>query len=402
MSKENPRDYGSGSVYPRKSDGRWVGTIEAGYTESGARRRVVVTAKTEIGAKRKLREKRKKIEKDGVPSAPGRTTVKTWAAKWLDIKRATLRPKAYNAAASAVNKWIIPTIGHIRLEALTPSHIRAVAKAQRDAGRSAGTAAATHRTLLNLLRGAIVEGYSIPPGVLLIKAPAVPKSDREDIPMIDALKILAVASELPHGTRWAVALLHGMRQGECLGLTWDAVDFDADQMSLEWQLQPLPYIDRKNKALGFRVPNDFEAKHLIDAYHLVRPKSKAGVRTFPLIKPLRDALLEWREVAPVNPWGLVWPTLDGRPANNKHDLLEWHALQGTACVGHPAGRYYHVHEARNLTATQLEDLKAGDSVITSLLGHASIITSRGYMRAHDEGKRAVLEALGERLFIPND
>jgi integrase len=193
-----------------------------------------------------------------------------------------------------------------------------------------------------------------------------------------------------------------MRQGECLGLTWDAIDFDADRMSLEWQLQPLPYIDRKNKALGFRVPNDFEAKHLVDAYHLVRPKSKAGVRTFPLIKPLRDALLEWREVAPENPWGLVWPTLDGRPANNKHDLREWHALQGTACVGHPGGRYYHVHEARNLTATQLEDLKAGDSVITSLLGHASIITSRGYMRAHDEGKRAVLEALGERLFIPND
>jgi integrase len=116
----------------------------------------------------------------------------------------------------------------------------------------------------------------------------VPKSDREDIPLMDALAILAVASELPHGTRWATALLHGMRQGECLGLTWDAIDFENDVMSLEWQLQPLPYIDRKNKALGFRVPDDFEASHLVDAYHLVRPKSKAGVRTFPLIACLRS------------------------------------------------------------------------------------------------------------------
>jgi site-specific recombinase XerD len=92
----------------------------------------------------------------------------------------------------------------------------------------------------------------------------------------------------------------------------------------------------------------------------------------------------------------------GRPANNKHDLEEWHALQGSAEVGHPAGRYYHVHEARNLTATQLDELKASENVITSLLGHASIVTSRGYMRVHAEGKRVALEALGARLFTPGD
>ena len=41
----NRRDYGAGSIYQRK-DGKWIGTIEAGYTATGARRRITVAGKT--------------------------------------------------------------------------------------------------------------------------------------------------------------------------------------------------------------------------------------------------------------------------------------------------------------------------------------------------------------------
>lgn len=394
------REYKSGSVYQRASDERWIGSIEAGWTAEGKRRRVVVTAKTERLCKAKLHEKKRQIAQQGVPQAPERETVKHWAETWLAMKRETLRPKAYNAAASAVTKWIIPTVGHVRLEALRPSHLRQVQDAQIADGLKTATAAATHRTFLNLLREAQREGFRISAGALTTKAPTVPKSDRTAISGMEALALLSVASTLPHGSRWLFTVLHGVRQGEALGLTWDSIDFDAGEIRLNWQLQALPYIDRKNKALGFRVPRDFQGRHLVDAFHLTPPKSKAGVRVLPLVEVEREALLRWREEAPVNPWGLVWPTAAGRPANNKHDLLEWHALQGAACVGHPAGRYYHVHETRNLASTNLDEVNATENVVTSMLGHSSYATSLGYMSANMDRKRAVMEEIAAKLSVP--
>jgi integrase len=225
----------------------------------------------------------------------------------------------------------------------------------------------------------------------------VPKSDRQPLTITEAMACLAVASERPDGIRWVLALLHGMRQGECLGLTRDALS--TGNLVVEWQLQRLNYLDPKNKAAGFRVPDDLEARHLHAAYHLTRPKSRAGLRVIPLLPAVKAALDKWIDLAPANPWGLVFPTPDGRPRLHTNDLAEWHAIQKAAGVKHPTGRYYHVHEARNVTATQLRDTGADPLVITSLLGHSDIATSQGYMRVDLEPKREALEKVAGILGI---
>lgn len=166
---------------------------------------------------------------------------------------------------------------------------------------------------------------------------------------------------------------------------------------MEWQLQRLPYRDKKDRSKGFRIPEEYEARQVHKAWHLVRPKSKAGFRVYPLLGPIADALLAWREACPPSPVGLVWPNALGRPASHQDDLEEWHALQGTAGVGHPAGRYYHVHECRNVTATELRKAGADGLTITSLLGHTSLSTSEGYMRVDVESKRAALEKVAAML-----
>lgn len=420
------REYGDGSVYQRSSDGLFVASIDVAPGANGKRRRITVSAKTRPLALKKLREKRLAIETSGVPTQTARTTVKQWATTWLEIKARTLSPRGYNAAASPVRKWIIPTIGHRRLDALTPADLRAVADAQRDAGRSGSTAAATHRTLLNLLRAAIVEGHQVPQRVLLVPAPKASKSDRMDIPVDQALACLQVAASLPHGTRWALAIIYGARQGEALGLTWSAVDFDARTLDLEWQLDQLPYRVPRDRTSGFRVPDDYEARHLVGSWHLVRLKSRAGKRVLPMTPGFARALAAWREVAPANDWDLVWPALrqpggrGGRdgvwPAGDKGDLAEWHAIQGTASlaslddhtdlapvvVGHPGGRYWHIHECRNLAATQLGETGADPEVIKSLLGHATAAMSGQYRRIHREPKMAAVERVAELLpFDPN-
>ena len=188
-----------------------------------------------------------------------------------------------------------------------------------------------------------------------------------------------------------------MRQGECLGLTWDAIDFDNEEIVIQWQLQRLPYRDKKDRSKGFRVPDEYDCRQVHKAWHLVRPKSKAGYRTYPLLPQLADALRAWRAVAPENPLGLVWPNAAGRPASSEHDLAEWHMLQEKAGVRHPTGRYYHVHECRNVTATELRKVGADGLTITSLLGHTSLSTSEGYMRVDLASKRAALEKVAAML-----
>ncbi|MGV4329035.1 hypothetical protein [Trueperella pyogenes] len=60
------RDKGSGSVHQRK-DGRWAGTIEAGWTSRGTRRRITVYAPTKREALQKMKAKQREISMQGIP-----------------------------------------------------------------------------------------------------------------------------------------------------------------------------------------------------------------------------------------------------------------------------------------------------------------------------------------------
>ena len=167
-------------------------------------------------------------------------------------------------------------------------------------------------------------------------------------------------------------------------------------------LQTLRYIDPTDKTKGFRVPDGHEAKHLVDSYHLVRPKSRAGWRVIPMVPWIRAALQAWRDVAPDSPHGLVWPTQTGRPANEAADRQEWAALQDTASAGgtvvlHPAGRRYVRHESRHTTATLLLEAGVDPKVIQTIIGHSSLATLRGYQHASVEQATKALEAIAASL-----
>lgn len=400
VNEKSRRDYGSGSIYQRSSDGRWVGAISGvGWTERGTRKRYVVTGKTKGEVQRKLRDKKAALER-GEVGVNARETVKGWAAKYLAMRIRELSPKGYNAAASPINRWVVPTIGHRRLDALTPGDVRAVADAQRAAGRKSATQAATQRALMTMLRAALREGHAVPARIFEVRAPKADVSDRLGMTVPEGLAMLKAAESLEHGTRWLVTLVYGMRMGECLGLTWDAVDLDIGghgEIRIEWQLQALPYNVPRDRSSGFRVPDGYEARHLVDAYHLVRPKSRQGWRVAPLLPPIRDALARWQQSGPQSPYGLVWPGKDGRPRNDKDDRAEWVALQEAAGVAHPSGRPYHVHETRNFAATMLLEAGVDEHIITSLLGHSSVVMSRKYMTVRREPLFEALERVGKRL-----
>ncbi len=417
------RDYGAGSVYQKcearygcppldtdgerpghKCQGRWIGAVSAGWTERGTRRRLTVTATTEAEAKRRLRKKVQEVEEGAASEASSRKTVKAWAEEWLPIVERELSPNAMEKTLTATRKWIVPTIGHKRLADIAPADVRAVMDKMRREGLVSSSQRRYHSVLIQMLKAAQGEGYAIAPRVLAVKAPAKSVSDREDIPVSDAVRMLEVASTDPAGARWVAGFLQGMRQGEVLGLTRDAVDLDRGILILSWQLQPLPYRVTRDRTSGFRTPDGYEAKQVRGRWHLVRPKSDAGWRVIPLLPWMTEALRAWFEVMPESPHGIVWHHPVGDPP--KIDDAAWYALQDAAGVRHPArldadgepGRYT-IHEARHTTATLLLEAGVDPAVITAIIGHSSIVTTRGYQHVNAAPLAAAMEKVAERLAL---
>jgi integrase len=395
------RPHGTGSVYYDAARDRWVGSIETGFTKTGARRRKRVTGKTETIVRRKIVAALKTATDNESPIVGGKPTVRTWAEQWLTNTQTEVRPKTWANNRSQVNRWIIPTIGHKRLDLLAPTDIRATQRAVLAAGLAPATAVRVRAVLNGMLRAGILEGYRIPESVFLVEQPSIGETDRDAIPLIDALAVLDVASRLPDASRWAAALLQGMRPGECLGLTWSNVDLVEHTADVSWQLQALPYKVKRDRTSGFRVPTGYVARQLDGAWHLVRPKTESGRRIIPLVPWMVSALEAWQEIAPASPHGLVWPATDGRWRDPDEDRADWYAITDAAQVARldddNQGRRYALYECRHSTATLLKEAGVDDETIVAIMGHASVLSTKAYLHTSSARTRDALSALADRL-----
>lgn len=389
------RAKGAGSI-TQLANGKWRGSFEAGYTPAGGRRRVSVTATTKRGCENRLREKIREHQKGvGNSNLTRDLDVKQWIDIWLRDREQTVRPKTYRMESGMMHNHIVAVIGKVKLKDLSPDHVRAVRRQMEIAGNSPTTIRHCQRIFQQTLKAAVQEGRTVPESVLVMEKPPAGVNTRSAIPVEDAKKLVAESWKSPEGSRWLAALLQGMRQGEALGLMWDHVDFDSNCIVIEWQLQEIGYRDKARTE--FQIPANLRVERLEGNFHLTPPKSKAGVRVQPMVGPMREALLAWREVAPVSPHGLVWPNASGGPLRSNKDRSNWKALQDKAGVHKPDGSYFVIHEARNTTASLLLAAGVDPFIITQILGHTNIATSQGYMRVAESQKREAIESVAGLL-----
>lgn len=134
MAKTMRRDAGTGSLFQR-ADGMWIGSITL-PERGGKRRRKTVSSKTKSGAQAKLRELRKELDRAGdlETSSP---TLAQWLDTWMtEIAFNNLKPRTYNGYASYIEKHIKPELGKVRLDKLSPAHVRRLHQRFTDSGLS--------------------------------------------------------------------------------------------------------------------------------------------------------------------------------------------------------------------------------------------------------------------------
>ncbi|WP_165310799.1 tyrosine-type recombinase/integrase [Microbacterium protaetiae] len=377
-----------------------MAAIEAGWTAQGTRHRLTLKARTQSEVLARLSAAQRRIATEGPAGACASVTMKRWVDEWLAQRQHIVRPGTFVSDRSAVRRWIVPAIGHLRLDSLTPSDIRRVAASQEGAGLALATMQRTHAVLGKILADAVADGYQVAQRARETASPGLGPSLRQSLGVADAMKILAVAADRPDASRWVAALVEGLRPAEALGLTWDMVDLDGATMTLAWQLKSLPYVEHRNPRSGFRVPRGFESRNLQGAYHLVRPKTRAGSRVVPLVPWLVDALTVWRGHA-VSPYGLVWPRDDGSPRSAEFDRRQWYEIaeQAKVLVTLPDGRTRLplLYEARHTAATLLLANGIDETTIKAILGHSSVLSTQSYLHTDKTRTRAALATSARTL-----
>ncbi len=359
------RSKGDGGIYQR-ADGRWVGSVEAGWV-AGKRKRRTVTGHTRAEVVTKLGKLKKGIEAGVLPAT---ITVHAWMQHWLDeVCAVRLKPRTVYGYRGYVSRWITPTIGKTQLQKLQPEQVRAVYAAMRKAGQSDASIRQVHAILRRALVVAEREGRILRNPAAVVEVSAKRGKPHRSPSAVEAVKIIDAADDPRTRARLVCALVLGLRQGEALGLRWDDVDLANGRLRIHEALSVVP----KMGAM------------------LTDPKTEASKRTIPLPVAVVDALRDWREVA-TSEW--VFPGRDGEMATNpRADWATWKAALERAGVDHMP-----LHGARGGTASLLLAMGVPERMIADILGHANArVTQEHYLHSDEAQRLAALSQLADRL-----
>jgi hypothetical protein len=128
---------GQGTIFKR-GDGRWCATISLGK-EDGRRKPRSFYGRTAAEVQEQLLKARADHAK-GFVVAGEKQTVAQFLTAWLDsTARVSTRARTSERYAELIRLHIVPTLGDVRLEKLTPQHVQSLLNAKSAAGLSPKT-----------------------------------------------------------------------------------------------------------------------------------------------------------------------------------------------------------------------------------------------------------------------
>lgn len=385
-TQSGQRGKGEGAIY-KDARGLWTAVVELPQLD-GKRRRKVIRSKDKNTVIRKLSDMKRDLQQHGdLPTAS--QTVEQWFTYWLrEFAEKDLRPNTVNNYRNVVTKYVLPVIGSVRLDKLTPAHIRRVTDALEEQ-HSSTYALNAHRIMSSSFSVAEREGRIYRNPVKLTRAPRKERIELDVLDVDEAANLIRLFGDTQEAYMWAAFILTGARRGELLGLEWDRVGNDIE---LSWQLQ-------RYGMEGLTMPKDYEARELTNGMFLTRPKSSAGWRVIPLVDPLKSIIERWREVAPPNDYGLVFTMPNGNPIDPTYATKRWRKVLLEAGID----KNVRLHDLRHTTVDLLYAAGVPESIIMEIVGHSTRATTRSYKSRGNRPQLAqAMKSLSELISVQSD
>jgi integrase len=363
-----------GSVF-RRTDGRWCA-----YLSLGDGRRRYLYGKTRADVQRKLAAAHR-TQDDGVPFSPERQTVGDFLTEWLEGQHQRLRPNTWKRYEEYVRIHAIPTLGRVKLAALSARHLDRLYAQRVAAGLSPTTVHHIHAVLHKALEQA-VRWNLVPRNVAsLVDPPRAGHREMSALSPEQTRTLLEGAADGPLEAILTLAVTTGMRKGELLGLHWGDVDLDRGALRVVGTMQRHP--DGK---LAVSPPKTARSRRQVEmppmAIDALRRHRARQAETRLQLGPA------WNEA------GLVFPSSLGKPQDGSHLLYGlFHPLLER--LGLPVIRF---HDLRHTAATLLLGRGIHPKIVSEMLGHSTIaITLDLYSHVTPTMQRAAALAMNDLL-----
>jgi integrase len=348
------RNAGEGSIFQR-ADGRWCAQLDLGW-QAGKRKRKYIYGNSASEVQEQLLKARAD-NAAGFPVVVKRQTVDQFLLGWLEAVKPSIRPRTYQSYEILVRLHILPELGRVRLDKLSPQHVQVLLAHKSASGRSAQTVRHVRAILRIALNQAIKWGL-VPRNVASMSvAPRLERKSFRTLSPEEARQLLGTAKGHRLEAVYTVALSLGLRMGEILGLRWRDVYLENATLTV-------------NQAI-YRIAG----KGLI----ATEPKTERSRRTLFVPKSVLHALKTHRlrqlqeRLAAGSRWyesGLVFTSSVGTALEPRSLARSFKGLLPKA--GLPDIRFHDLrHSAASLLLAQGVPMRA----VMELLGHSNISTT---------------------------
>jgi len=243
------RGHGEGSIYQRK-DGRWAASITLDHRN---RKYFYGNTRREVQEKLKvaLRE-----QQQGTLVTAAQQTLKQYLEHWLeDACKPTVKLLTYDKYHIMVHYHLIPALGDVPLQKLTPEMLQKFYRQKLDEGKMPGTVVVIHAVLRRALENAVKSGLIARNIAKLVTPPRIERHEMQVLTVEQAERLLEVARGSSLDALLMMALMTGMRRGELLALRWADVNFEQGTVFVHRTvalLAPYGYVEGEPKTKAGR------------------------------------------------------------------------------------------------------------------------------------------------------